>query len=395
MTIVFISCLCAAVVGMFSAVPAEALTSPNYSSSDQDTWTMGYSRNTNGMQRGIQGTNGWYCFYTTQTNRNGSFDTGMMKQALYGKCYSNWRYYGVTKNWTPAEYTASSYDSGENHNWWLMDGNGRVDPHVSTGLMMSGAYGWAAPKDAVYTVSVDYTAGGGNAKQDDGVTYYAKDGVTVSINTASGMKAKVAAPATTKSNPNLSTGNLTKNIRLNAGEMVYIIADPEKNGGYDTARFQIKITVSDGKEDPDDNNSGNGSGGGSGNGTDNGDKPGDNPSTNTDSSKNGGGGASNTPAGVPSPNTGVPSTAEAVKNSNTEANQKSSSGKYYVISAKTMQKQTQTTADEKANSEKQNSGGKTESQQDAPKAPVVIIGLIEALMGGAVFSAGKFFWMNK
>lgn len=372
--------------------PATALSRPNYLSENQTEWTMGMPRNTNGMSRGLQGTNGWYCLYTTQTDRNGSFDVSMMKQASWGSCKSNWKFYGVSKNWTPAEYLDSSYDNGENSNWWLMDGNGRVDPHVSKGQMMSGAYGWAAPRNAVYTVSMDYTAGGGNAEQ-DGVMCYAEDGVTVSINTSKGVKAKANTPATTASHPNLTSGNLTKRIRLDEGELVYFIADPQKSGGYASATFQISISVSEEEEEDPDDESGDGDGDGSGNGDEAGDNPGDKPDEEKEPEKKpeytpNGSGNGGPPTGVPAPG----NTSQSVV---MNADSADKNGKYFIIKGKDLEMYVEENTDERPNPDNENSGGTGETEDSSPTVPLVLIGLLEAIGGGAVLSAGKFFWANK
>lgn len=125
------------VLVMTTALPVSAASLPaaNYSSSDQNQWTMGFKKNVNYMTRGVQGSNGWYCLYTTETNRGGSFDVNKMKAAKWGSPTSLWKFYGVSKNWTPNLYLGSGYKADDNGNWWLMDGNGRMDPNVAKGAV--------------------------------------------------------------------------------------------------------------------------------------------------------------------------------------------------------------------------------------------------------------------
>lgn len=253
---------------MAAALKADAagLPEPQYNSENQTEWTIGFRKNTNSMARGIQGSNGWYCLYTLESNKGGAFNISKMKAAKWGKTSNCWKYYGVTNNWSPDIYLQEGYDFSGNGNWWLMDGNGRMDTNVAKGVV-SGAYAWAAPADGRYRVSVDYTAGGGNSTYDDSITYYAEDGVTLSINTKDGLIALADTPATTEANPQLSQGNLTKTAQLKGGELVYVIVDPQKSGGYDYAQLSIHIRVL-GEDEPDDENgSGNGAGDGTGNGS--------------------------------------------------------------------------------------------------------------------------------
>lgn len=90
----------ATILTMATALPVSAATLPsaNYSSADQNQWTMGFKKNTNPMTRGVQGSNGWYCLYTTQTNREGSFNVDNMKLTKWATTMSLWKFYGVTKN---------------------------------------------------------------------------------------------------------------------------------------------------------------------------------------------------------------------------------------------------------------------------------------------------------
>ncbi len=123
---------------------AAGLPEPQYNSENQTEWTIGFRKNTNSMAKGIQGSNGWYCLYTLESNKGGAFNIGKMKAARWGKTSNCWKYYGVTNNWSPDIYLQEGYDFSGNGNWWLMDGNGRMDTNVAKGVV-SGAYAWAAP----------------------------------------------------------------------------------------------------------------------------------------------------------------------------------------------------------------------------------------------------------
>jgi hypothetical protein len=223
------------------------LPEATYSDPDASRWTMGYKKNENGMTTGVQGSNGWYCLYTTETNKNGSFNLQLMQPTEWGRTSNCWKYYSVSNNWSPGIYLESGYDFSGNSNWWLMDGNGRLDPNVATGEV-TGAYAWAAPTSGKYSISMDYVAGGSNQIY-SGVRYFAKDGVTLSINTSAGILQKFKAPATTARNIKLSEGNLSTSVSLKTGEMVYFIVDPQKNGSYAHAELKINITQDEKSED--------------------------------------------------------------------------------------------------------------------------------------------------
>ena len=353
---------------------------------DEVQWTLGYDRDINGMARGTQGSNGWYCYYTAQTNRHGSFNLGQMKEAVYGPTESNWKWYSTPKNWSPPEYLGSGYDSQEMDNWWLMDGHGRLDPNVSKGQMMSGAYAWKAPRKDTYSVSVDYTAGGSNETY-DGETYYAVDGVTISINTKNGVKAIAECPATSESNRNLTSGNLTKILKVNAGDMIYFIVDPQSNGSYATAMLCINITTS--IDPPDEDETGNGEGDDNGNGE--GEQEGNTlekqdkeedqkPAPSGQTQGSGGNGKDSGPGPAPK--------APAVTKENTEKKKpEAHDSKYFIIKGKTLE----AVPTEAVESLKEDSGGTGETEDiPEPQIPFYLIGLVEVLGGGAMVSIGRF-----
>lgn len=250
-----------------------ALPQAVYDDPDAKEWTMGRKKNINGQAQGVQGSNGWYCLYTTETNKNGSFNVQLMSPATWGKTTNAWKYYGVSYNWSPeGAYAMSGYEFVAGGDWWRMDGNGRLDPTVTNGLL-SGAYAWKASKSGTYEVTVGYVAGGSNEVY-NGIRYFATDGVTLSINTKDEILNRFNAPATTKRNIKLSEGTMSGTASLKKGELVYIIVDPQKSGAYAHAELTIDITLVEEKEEEEEKEpseeGGNGpgdSGGSSGEGT--------------------------------------------------------------------------------------------------------------------------------
>lgn len=233
-------------------VEASELTAPTYEDAGATKWTMGQSIDWNAMNRGAQGTNGWYCLYTTESNKNGVFDVTLMQEAKWGMTKSMWRF--------DNKYSFSwNVETSKNDGYWLMDGTGKIYPQAENGGI-SGAYAWAAPVDGTYTITVDYVAGGGY-EEIDGTKIFAEDGVTISVNTKDGALNKADAPALTEGNLTFSTGTLKSSIQLKAGEFFYVIADPQQSALYDQAEMKITINL-DKKNDTaseDDKNDGNAS----------------------------------------------------------------------------------------------------------------------------------------
>lgn len=242
-----------------------ALAEPTYEDPNATVWTMGSETNTNGPIAGKQGGNGWYFLYSEQIGAGGSLNTNKLKPAKWENKGSLHFVYASPEDrmWVPGPYAKDGYSPEANNNWWMMDGNGRLDTNVEKGAV-SGAYAWAAPADGVYNVDVDYTAGS-KAFEWEGVFFSTGDGVTLSLNTKKTMLEKIEAPAVSTESPEkLSTGQMNKDVELKEGELIYVAVDPNKAGDYDTADFKIKITK---KEKPDENPGEDGSGsGGSGSG---------------------------------------------------------------------------------------------------------------------------------
>ena len=254
------------ILAMTGKMRADAATLPAAAHTDPDAteWTMGYTPKINAMLRGTQGSNGWYCLYTPETNKNGSFDLSRVDTAQWRQCSNCWKYYGVTYNWSPGLYLQDDYDFSGNSNWWLMDGNGRMDTNVARGVA-TGVYAWSAPEADDYYVRVDFVAGGGNQEY-DGVRYYATDGVTISINTAKGLVKKYDAPATHAGQLELSQGRISGNVSLEKNELVYFFVDPQEAGDYDYAQLKIYIKVAEEGQEPEDEGLGDEDGDGAGNG---------------------------------------------------------------------------------------------------------------------------------
>lgn len=233
-------------------VQASELTPPTYEDAGATKWTMGQPIDWNNMNRGTQGSNGWHCLYTTESNRDGVFDVTLMQEAKWGMTKSMWRF--------DNKYSFSwNVESSKNDGYWLMDGTGKIYPQAENGGI-SGAYAWEAPADGTYTITVDYVAGGGY-EEIDGTKIFAEDGVTISINTKEGALKKTNAPAVTEKNLTFSSGTLKSSTQLKTGEFFYVIVDPQQSAVYDQA--ELKITINQDKKDDtsseDNKDDGNGS----------------------------------------------------------------------------------------------------------------------------------------
>lgn len=414
----------AGILGVISTFPITATATtfpqPTYNSSDATEWTMGFKQKINSMQRGIQGSNGWYCLYTPETNKNGAFNLEKMRLTTWGRTSNCWKYYGVVYNWSPDLYLQDNYDFSGNGNWWLMDGNGRMDTNVAKGVV-SGAYAWAAPVDETYKISVAYVAGGGNQNY-EGVQYFATDGVTLSINTKKGAQKVVDAPATTKENPDLSTGTIEKSIKLKAGELVYFVVDPQKAGDYDYTQLQIYITISD-EEPPEDDGGnegdsgigdgeGDGTGIGNGNGNESGDEEndengvGEGDGTGIGSGTGdefGSGEDKNVPLGktdVPLPETTDES--DDVIEDTEKVKEELKKESLFKLSDEAAQRLTLALGGQKTSAAATTQGGSGKSKEatevsstefpdvDFPKIALAITAVIEILAAGIVFGAGRF-----
>lgn len=395
---------------------AATLPKATYSDPDATTWTIGFKQKLNSLERGLQGSNGWYCLYTPETNKKGAFDLNKMELQQWTRTSNCWKFYGVAYNWSPGIYLEDGYDFSGNSNWWRMDGNGRLDTNVAEGEV-SGAYAWAAPRDDNYQVTVAYVAGGGNQTY-DGIQYFAPDGVTISINTKKGAHKVVDAPATTKHNPNLSQGTIEKTVRLKQDELVYIIVDPQEQGDYDYAQLQIYITTTDEEPPEDEGGLGTGIGDGAGEGEGNGNEAGigENDETVVGGGDDGGTGIGNgTGDGfgsgedkdVPLGKTDAPLSettdeSDDVIEDTEKVKEELKNESLFTLSDEAAQRLTLALGGQKASAAATTQGGSGKSQEttevsstefldvDVPKIALVITAVIEILAAGIVFGAGRF-----
>lgn len=397
---------------------AATLPKATYNDLDATTWTIGFKQKLNSLERGVQGSNGWYCLYTTETNKKGSFDLNKMELQQWTRTSNCWKFYGVAYNWSPGIYLEEGYDFSGNSNWWRMDGNGRLDTNVAEGEV-SGAYAWAAPRDDNYQVTVAYVAGGGNQTY-DGIQYFAPDGVTISINTKKGVHKVVDAPATTKHNPDLSQGTIEKTVRLKQDELVYIIVDPQEQGDYDYAQLQIYITTTDEEPLEDENGTGTGTGDddgiGEGEGNGNGNEAEVEEDDETGVGKGDGTGIGNGEGNdfgsgedkkVPLGKTDTPllettDESEDVIEDTEKVKEELEDESLFTLSDEAAQRLTLALGGQKASAATTTQGGSGKSKEatevlstefpeiDVPKIVLAIIAVFEIFVAGIVFGAGRF-----
>lgn len=212
-------------------------------------WTIGYDKNTNGPEKKVQGTNGWYFMYSDETGTNGQLDTSRVKECVWTDSGSCWMWYDYDEMWMPDVYAADGYDCLASKCWWRMDENGIMDPNVEEGALCS-VIAWEAPENGTYSINLNYTAGSIPYSW-DGEDYNDGDGVTLSICTDAGLLEKVFCGAVPKSEPkvikNMPSGNMNEKATLKKGEKIYISADPGENGGADIASVQVEITQEEGE----------------------------------------------------------------------------------------------------------------------------------------------------
>lgn len=215
----------------------------------QKKWTIGYEENTNGPEKKVQGTNGWYFMYSEEVNAGGEFNASTAKECVWADKGSCWMWYDYDAMWVPDIYAADGYDCLASNCWWRMDGNGIMDPNVTEGAVRS-VIAWAAPEDGTYSINIDYTAGSMpfnlyGKKYDEG------DGLTLCLSTDTNTVEKVfcgVGPDTgRKVIENIPTGNLSKTLTLKKGEKIYISADPGENGGSDIATIKAEIIQEEGE----------------------------------------------------------------------------------------------------------------------------------------------------
>lgn len=212
---------------------------------EEKEWTIGYEENKNGPKDEKQGANGWYFLYSEEVNTDGKLDSSKLKECVWADRGSCWIYYGFPSMWYPKKYTKEDYDFAEKSNWWRMDGNGIMDPNAGDDCVRS-VIAWEAQESGTYSVNLDYTAGS-NSYEWEGETYYNEDadGVTLSLNTENEVLDKVLCKRVTEKEPDLSTGSLSAEVKLEKGERLYVSADPGKNGSNDEASIKMNIKQTD------------------------------------------------------------------------------------------------------------------------------------------------------
>lgn len=213
-------------------------------------WTIGYEKNTNGPKKGVQGTNGWYFMYSTETATDGQLDASKVKECVWADKGSCWMWYDYDKMWMPDIYATDRYDCLNQNGWWRMDENGIMDPNVMDGSIRS-VIAWEAPEDGTYNVNLDYTAGTLPFNW-YGEAYSEGDGLTLSLSTDMGTVDKAFCGVAKKSTDpkkaaDIPEGNINREITLKKGERLYVSADPGQNGGSDVADIQMEIVQDKGE----------------------------------------------------------------------------------------------------------------------------------------------------
>lgn len=241
-------------------------------------WTLGLSKNVNGPEDGVQGTNGWYFMYTDQIDLGAGnvFDASKIKECTWAtkgsmKLKSEGGEYDAM--WVPENYLADGLTgealyqpNGDNpdgtFNNWVMTSDGTLNTDVET-TAVTGIYAWEAPEAGDYSYELAYNAGGNHCDLWGSRYYYYKDyyiqdgtpskrtpkqregGVAVSVNTADAQKDYVECIAMTEDHDYLYSGNFSGKVTLEKGEKIYFAVDPREVGPYDMANLKITVTTGD------------------------------------------------------------------------------------------------------------------------------------------------------
>ena len=193
-----------------------------------------------GQDGSAQGQNGWYYMWSPETNKAGAYDVSKIKADVAsetGSCqfgYGSGLVVDGTMGWLPDIFAADGYDPWGSNNWWLQMPDGTCNPAVAGGTQIASAvFGFKAPQSGEYVFDMSCFAGAHEPGDDA-----SSDGVTISIYSTAGKLFSQASSKTEK-----ETIQKSVSVTLKAGDMVYFIADPNANGGYDTANFQVKATI--------------------------------------------------------------------------------------------------------------------------------------------------------
>lgn len=231
----------AILISVMSVIPVQA--------SWERKWTIGYEENTNGPEKKVQGTNGWYFMYNEDVNTGGSFDASKAKECIWTDTGSCRLWYDYEEMWMPELYAAEGYDCLASSCWWRMDGNGIMDPNVREGAVSS-VIAWEAPEDGTYSVVSDYTAGSMPFDW-TGQDYDEGDGLTLLLCTDTDIIdmefCGVMPEPERKVIDNMPAGSLKGEVELGKGDRIYIVADPGENGGSDIATVKMEIIQEEGK----------------------------------------------------------------------------------------------------------------------------------------------------
>ncbi len=231
----------AILISMVLAVPAQA--------SWQRKWTIGYEKNTNGPEKEVQGTNGWYFMFSEDVNTEGKFDASKVKECIWTDTGSCRLWYDYKEMWMPEPYAAQGYDCLASSCWWRMDGNGIMDPNVKVGAVSS-VIAWEAPEDGTYSICSDYSAGS-MLFDWTGKDYDEGDGLTLMLctdtETVDYAFCGVMPDTGRKVVDHMPSGSLKGEVELRKGEKIYIVADPGENGGSDIAAVKMEINQEEGK----------------------------------------------------------------------------------------------------------------------------------------------------
>lgn len=228
-------------ISIMSVIPVQA--------SWQRKWTIGYEKNTNGPEKKVQGTNGWYFMYSEDVNTGENFDTSKAEECIWTDTGSCRMWYDYDEMWMPKPYAAEDYDCLRSGCWWRMDGNGIMDPNVKEGAVSS-VIAWEAPEDGIYSIGSDYTAGSMPFDW-TGRDYDEGDGLTLLLCTDMEVIDKVFCGVMPKSErkviDNMPTGSLGGEVKLRKGEKIYMVADPGVSGGSDIAAVKMEIMQEEGE----------------------------------------------------------------------------------------------------------------------------------------------------
>lgn len=238
------------------------------------TYKFGGDTAIDGQDGTAQGQNGWYYMWSPEHNKNGVYDVTKIKESVYSETGSaHIPYLPDQKGWIADIYAGDDYNGGANWtNWWKQTPDGTMNPAVAQNaakneVFASVVLGWKAPKDGEYSFNLKYTAGGQSYWDAGSNTDYPSSGDGVTVSMYAGSKMLYSQATTIKedamalqydpNNPDAAPAAvgdpykaalLDKDVTaagtayLKAGQMLYIIVDPNKDGGEDVAKVEVEAT---------------------------------------------------------------------------------------------------------------------------------------------------------